>query len=53
MTFSPLPQLSFFSELCVQNVFNFVRNYKATPHLSVDKLEKKSVLLYWVKYGSL
>ena len=45
MTSSPLPQLSFLGELCVQNVFNFVRNYKATPHLSVDKLEKNSLLI--------
>jgi len=42
MTSSPLPQLSFLSELCVQNMFNFVRNYTATPHLSVDTLEKFS-----------
>ena len=52
MTSSPLPQLSFLSELRVENMFNFVRNYKATPHLSVDKLEK-ILILYWVKYGSL
>jgi ribosome recycling factor len=42
MTSSPLLQLSFLSELCVQNMFNFVRNSKATSHLSVVKVEKFS-----------
>jgi hypothetical protein len=48
----PFAQLSVLTQMCVQNVFNFVRYYKTTLRLSVDKLEKR-LPAYWVHYGNL
>lgn len=33
---------------CSKNLFNFVYDYKATLHLSDDKLEKKNLSYVWV-----